>query len=190
MSQFLNKHSEEVAPLLLGWKVIREINGIKLSGKIVETEAYHQSDAASHSHRGQTARTEVMFGPAGRAYVYFTYGMHYCMNVVSGPVGEGSAVLIRALEHLEGTTVMMSNRGISDLQNLTNGPAKLCQALQIDKGCNGLNLFTKEKALYLEPPDDIVESEGIVTTTRIGISKDVHRAWRFYVKDNQFVSRK
>jgi DNA-3-methyladenine glycosylase len=177
----------EVAPRLLGCLLIRELeDGTRISGRIVETEAYHQSDAASHSYKGKTPRTEIMFGPPGFVYVYFTYGMHYCVNVVTGPEGEGSAVLIRAIEPVEGIERMRANRGGLETIQLTNGPAKLCQALQIDKQLNGHDLHTLPLQLRVQPPIDASE---IVTTTRIGITKDAHRPWRFYVAGNPFISK-
>jgi DNA-3-methyladenine glycosylase len=177
----------EVAPRLLGCLLVRELeDGTRISGRIVETEAYHQSDAASHSYKGKTPRTEIMFGPPGFVYVYFTYGMHYCVNVVTGPEGEGSAVLIRAIEPVEGIERMRANRGGLETTQLTNGPAKLCQALQIDKQLNGHDLHTLPLQLRVQPPIDASE---IVTTTRIGITKDAHRPWRFYVAGNPFVSK-
>lgn len=175
----------EVAPRLLGSYLIREINGERLVGKIVETEAYDQSDAASHSFHGRTARTDVMFGHPGYLYVYFTYGMHYCCNVVTGPEGHGAAVLFRAIEPLEGISVMRRNRGdVADAQ-LTNGPAKLCQALAIDKRLNGHDLRNVPLQLVLKPE---LPMEQIVQTTRIGIAKDAHRPWRFYTKNSPYVS--
>jgi DNA-3-methyladenine glycosylase len=177
----------EVAPRLLGCLLVREFeDGTRVSGRIVETEAYHQSDAASHSYKGKTPRTEIMFGPPGFAYVYFTYGMHYCVNVVTGPEGEGSAVLIRAIEPVEGIERMSANRGGLETGQLTNGPAKLCQALQIDKQLNGHDLHTLPLQLHMQPP---IDAGKIVTTTRIGITKDAHRPWRFYVAGNPFVSK-
>jgi DNA-3-methyladenine glycosylase len=177
----------EVAPRLLGCLLVRELeDGTRISGRIVETEAYHQSDAASHSYKGKIPRTEIMFGPPGFVYVYFTYGMHYCVNVVTGPEGEGSAVLIRAIEPVEGIERMRANRGGLETTQLTNGPAKLCQALQIDKQLNGHDLHTLPLQLRVQPPIDASE---IVTTTRIGITKDAHRPWRFYVAGNPFISK-
>lgn len=184
---FLSAAASEVAPGLLGWILVREINGKRLSGKIVETEAYDETDAASHSYRGKTPRTDVMFGPPGRAYVYFTYGMHYCFNVVTGESGVGSAVLIRALEPLEGHEQMKKLRDIDDPTQLTNGPAKLCQALGIDVTLNGHDL--SQSPLRLEKKED-VNPDQIVATTRIGITRDTHRPWRFYVKANPWVSKK
>jgi DNA-3-methyladenine glycosylase len=177
---------EVVAPRLLGCRVVREINGQRLVGRIVETEAYHQSDAASHSYKGMTPRTEVMFGPAGHLYVYFTYGMHYCCNVVTGPAGEGSAVLIRALEPLEGLEYMSANRHDLRGEQLTNGPAKLCQALAIDKQLNGHDLGHSPLQLVIQPA---LSPEQIIQTTRIGISQAKDVPWRFYVADNTFVSK-
>src|ERR1044072_3277475 len=137
---FLENPASEAAPRLLGCILERTVNGKTLRGRIVETEAYHQSAVASHSYKGQTPRTEVMFGPAGHLYVYFTYGMHYCCNVVTGPSGQRAAVLIRALEPLTGQDIMSANRGGQTGVNITNGPAKLCQALMIDKKLNGVDL--------------------------------------------------
>ncbi len=183
----LSKPAWEVAPRLLGSEIIRELDGIRLVGRIVETEAYDQTDAASHSYKGQTPRTDVMFGPPGRAYVYFTYGMHYCFNVVIGLPGQGSAVLIRALEPLEGVDVLKLNRGIENDLQLTNGPAKLCQALGIDKKFNGHDLTTLPLLFDLKQR---LRDEKIIRTTRIGITKETDKPWRFYIKDNPFVSYK
>jgi DNA-3-methyladenine glycosylase len=183
----LNQPAEVVAPRLLGSELRRELDGQRIVGRIVETEAYDQFDAASHSFHGQTARTEVMFGPAGQVYVYFTYGMHYCMNVVTGPSGHGSAVLIRALELVEGVEIAQANRPkITTITALTNGPAKLCQALMINRDFNGHNLRRPPLQLVIR---SALPAEQIVTTTRIGISRDQDRLWRFYIRDNQSVSR-
>lgn len=183
---FLDSSAEVVAPRLLGCELVRELNGQTLRGRIVETEAYDQTDAASHSYKGQTPRTEVMFGPSGHLYVYFTYGMHYCMNIVTGPPGHGSAVLIRALEPLEGAEIMQNNRGSVSNPNLTNGPAKLCQALAIDKTLNGHNLHNSPLQLIVKP---VLQQSEIIQTTRIGISQSKDTPWRFYIKDNHFVSK-
>lgn len=174
------------AQRLLGCLIVRTFEGKKIVGRIVETEAYEDHDAASHSFKGRTPRTEVLFGPPGRAYVYFTYGMHYCLNVVTGAEGKGSAVLIRALEPVEGVEVLRKNRpkALTDAQ-LTNGPAKLCQALQVDKTFNGHNLTVPPLQLVAGPP---VNDAEVVRATRIGISRDQHRLWRFYIKNNAFVS--
>ena len=185
---FLEGDAVTAARRLLGCTLVRTLDdGTVLKGRIVEAEAYHQTDAASHSYKGKTPRTEVMFGPAGRAYVYFTYGMHYCMNVVTGQEGEGSAVLIRALEPLEGLEAMrLRRRGLPD-DALTNGPAKLCQALAIDLSWNGHDLRAGALRLELAPP---LPDVAITAATRIGITRDTHRLWRFYVSHNTFVSKR
>jgi DNA-3-methyladenine glycosylase len=183
---FLNGSASEVAPRLLGCILERKIDGHIVRVRIVETEAYDQTDVASHSYRGKTQRTEVMFGAAGYLYVYFTYGMHYCCNVVVGEEGYGAAVLIRAVEPLEGQEVMEERRHKAGLE-LTNGPAKLCQALGIDKAMNGYNLREGELRLIPQPP---LTSTDIIQTTRIGISQAKDVKWRFYVKANPYVSRK
>jgi DNA-3-methyladenine glycosylase len=182
---FLNGLANEVAPRLLGCVLERELDGRILQARIVETEAYDQTDVASHSYKGQTPRTKVMFGHPGHLYVYFTYGMHYCCNVVVGPEGHGSAVLIRAVEPLEGENVMLSRRGRSG-HELTNGPAKLCQALDIDKNLNGHDLRRKPLKLLV---DSIKPDEQAVQTTRIGISEGKELPWRFYIQGNPFVSK-
>ena len=136
----LNTPVAHAAQRLLGCILQRTIDGKTVRVKIVETEAYDQTDAASHSYKGRTQRTDVMFGPAGRLYVYFTYGMHYCCNVVVGEEGYGAAVLLRAVQPLDGEKVLEQRRGGKTGMLLTNGPAKLCQALGIDKQLNGHDL--------------------------------------------------
>lgn len=184
---FLRGDSVEAARRLLGCLLVAEVDGQKVTLKIVETEAYHQSDAASHSYKGRTPRTDVMFGPAGHLYVYFTYGMHYCLNVVTGAEGEGSAVLIRAVEPLDGLSTLRDRRPKASADtDLTNGPAKLCQALGVTKEFNGHDLHLPPLQLQIEPA--LLDSQ-IVQTTRIGITRDVHRPWRFYIAKNRFISR-
>jgi DNA-3-methyladenine glycosylase len=177
---------EVVAQRLLGCQLVRTIDGKQLRGRIVETEAYKQTDAASHSYRGKTPRTDVMFGPAGHLYVYFTYGMHYCCNVVVGPEGYGAAVLIRAVEPLEGQDEMLLLRHGRGEHQLTNGPAKVCQALAIDKSCNGHDLAEPPIALEFMPP---LAVDKIVQTTRVGITKAIDQPWRFYIRGNPYVSK-
>lgn len=184
--QFLDGPSHEVAPRLLGCEFVRELDGRRLVVRIVETEAYTESDAASHSYRGRTPRTDVMFGPSGHLYVYFTYGMHYCMNVVTSGEGRGAGVLIRAVEPLEGEELMRRNRGDKSGVELTNGPAKACQALAINRQWNGHDLQTPPMRLVIKPP---LPPDVIVQSTRVGITKAVDMPWRFYVRDNPYVSR-
>lgn len=183
---FLRHDPVSAARRLLGCWLVREMDGQRLVGRIVETEAYHQTDAASHSHKGRTPRVEVMFGEPGHAYVYFTYGMHYCMNVVTGPVGEGSAVLIRAVEPIEGIETMKRNRpGVTD-KELTNGPAKLCQAFGIDKRLNGHELRQLPLMLRVQPA---IDPGRVSQTTRIGIRHNADLPWRFYIRNSAAVSR-
>lgn len=186
--EFYARDAVRVAKELLGKILVRRINNYILSAMIVETEAYRSSDdPASHSYRGMTERNKVMFGEVGYSYVYFTYGMYYCLNIVAKDANtEAGAVLIRALEPLGGIDVMKKHRG-KELYNLTNGPGKLTQALRIDKNLNGIDV-TKEGVLYIingyEIDDDIIEA-----TPRIGIKVALDKYWRFYIKGNRFVSK-
>lgn len=178
---------DEAAVYLLGCEIERITpDGKKLRGRIVETESYHQEDPASHTFRGESNRTKAMFGPAGHAYIYFTYGMHWCFNVTAGPIGYGAGVLIRAIEPLEGLEVMQNNRGNASPAQLTNGPAKLAQALAISKELYGHNLRTPPLKIFQPEKRDF----KITKTTRIGISQAVDEVARFYITDNPWVSRK
>ena len=182
--EFYNRPTLEVARDLLGKKLIRRIGGKELSGIIIETEAYcGTKDSACHAHRGQTLRNAVMFGPPGCAYVYFTYGMHYLLNLVTEDEGNPCAVLLRAIEPLLGLTEMRVRRKRHG-KELTNGPAKLCQALAIDKFFNGWDL-TKGSQLWLENYQ-MVESQVILSKPRIGIDyarkEDRESLWRFLIK--------
>ena len=181
---FLDRSSTEVARMLLGCYLVREIDGMRIVVRIVETESYDMHDVASHSYKGKTTRNEIMFGQSGYLYVYFTYGMHYCCNVVTGERGEGSAVLIRAVEPVEGKEYIEAKRHKKGVE-ATNGPAKLCQALGINLHLNGHNL--RMSPLVLQKGDDI-RDEDIVTTTRIGISKAQDELRRFYIRDSSYVS--
>ena len=169
---------------LLGYKLCFDSPNGLMSGYIVETEAYLEGDPANHASRGRTPRTVPMFGPAGTIYVYFTYGMHYCLNIVTGKEGQGQAVLIRALQPVEGVEIMKLNRQVDNEFNLTNGPAKLTQALGVDKSYNGTNIWNGP--IRLE--SGIVPSD-IVQTTRIGINQATDMPWRFYIQNNPYISR-
>jgi DNA-3-methyladenine glycosylase len=163
---------------------VRQINGVKLSGMIAETEAYcGQADSACHAHRGKTKRNAVMFGKPGHAYVYFTYGMHYMLNLVTEEEENPCAVLIRAIEPLTGIEAMEARRKKRGAE-LTNGPAKLCQALSIDKSLNGWDV-TQGSKLWVEDYRKI-PAKSIITTPRIGIDyahvKDKNALWRFLYK--------
>ena len=185
---FYKQDTISIARSLLGKNFTRIFQDRVLMGKIVETEAYHEiGDPSCHAHRGKTVRNAVMFGQPGHLYVYFTYGMHYCMNVVTEAEGIAAAVLIRALEPFEGIDIMQKNRGVQISQkNLCNGPAKLCQAFGITKEQNGQSLQSED--LYIADGDPVVDS-AIVVSTRIGISKGKDLPWRFYIKNNPFVSK-
>lgn len=185
---FYRRPSLEVAPDLLGRTLARVLpDGTRLAATIVETEAYREDDPASHSYRGRTTRTEVMFGPPGRLYVYFTYGMHFCMNVVTGEEGEGSAVLLRAAEPMDGLERMAEHRGRGDPRLLCAGPGRLCQAFAVGREQNGADL-TRWGELRIEwglsvPPG------GVVAGPRIGISVAREQPWRFVVAGSRFLSR-
>lgn len=173
---FYNRATLQVAKDLLGCKLCRKIDGEVLSGIIVETEAYTQDDPACHAYRGKTPRSITLFKKPGIAYVYFVYGMHYCFNVVTENEGTAGAVLIRALEPL------------APVLN-TNGPAKLCKSLSISKDLNEVDLVSGNSILWIERGNEISHL-NIETTTRIGIKQAADYPWRFYIKDNKFVSKK
>jgi DNA-3-methyladenine glycosylase len=183
--RFYARPSPVVARELLGRLLIRRAGGVLLVARIVETEAYQQDDPASHSFRGPTARNEVMFGAAGFLYVYFTYGMHFCMNVVTGRPGVGSAVLLRAAEPLEGLEVMAGRRGTTTPRSLCSGPARLTQAFGVSREQNGIDLVAGGE-LWLgggRVPDGVVR-----TGPRIGIRHAADVPWRFWVDGSPFVS--
>jgi len=218
---FLENPSDVAAPLLLGCTLTRTItlNGEKhkLVARIVETEAYDQDDPASHAFGGLSERNAAMFGPAGHLYVYVSYGMHHCCNVVCGPEGFGSGCLVRAVEPLEGVEVMRELREAGragkahtgragkeqaeragkaqaerarkhplKLRDLTNGPGKVCAALDIDKGLYGHDLTVEPLVLEFAP---LLPGETIGSSPRVGISKNIDAPKRFFIEGNAFVSR-
>jgi DNA-3-methyladenine glycosylase len=168
-----------VARELVGWRLVRVLDGVRLVGRIVETEAYlARDDGASHSARGKTARNASMFLAAGRAYVYRIYGMHWCLNVVTGPAGVGEAVLVRALEPLAGLAAMQARRGARVKEReLCRGPGRLCQAFGITGDEDGLALA--RGALRLLPPESGFTPPELVVGPRIGITKSAELALRF-----------
>ncbi|MDI6765959.1 MAG: DNA-3-methyladenine glycosylase [Bacteroidota bacterium] len=212
-----------VAKDLLGKYLVRKINKNLLVGKIVEVEAYlGENDPASHAYRGRTKRNDVMFWRGGHLYVYFTYGMHFCANIVTEEEGKGRAVLLRAVEPIKGIEIMKRNReikrrngrrldssrllesacgGWNDVSkrvvvNLTNGPAKLCEAFGLKREQNGTDLLGDSIFLTFggavpksQTRADQPTAEKIVSTTRIGINNGKEKRWRFYIKDSPFVSK-
>ena len=183
---WLDVPAEVAARRLLGCELLRSLDGEQVRVKIVETEAYDQTDEASHTFKGRTERNDAMFQSAGHLYVYFTYGMHHCCNIVCGPSGFGSGVLIRAVEPLSGTATIEKRRGMHGV-NVTNGPGKICQALDITRSLSGHDLARPPMQLIKKPP---LASAHITTGPRIGISKAVHELRRFYITDNPYVSKK
>jgi len=181
---FYHRPTITVARDLLGKRLVRQIDDTELSGIIIETEAYcGKKDSACHAYRGKTLRNAVLFGPPGHAYVYFTYGMHYLLNMVTEKEGSPCGVLIRAIEPLTGLPEMQAARSRHG-KELTNGPAKLCQALGINKSFNSWDL-TKGKDLWVEDYQT-VGARSILSTPRIGIDyaakKDREALWRFLIK--------
>jgi len=186
---FYARNTLIVAKELLGKHLVRRVKEGDMIGKIVEVEAYRGSDdPASHAYRGERPRNKLMFGKAGIAYVYFIYGNHHCLNVTTEREGTPGAVLFRALEPVKGIEIMQKNRGTKSLSSLTNGPGKLTQALHITKKQNGLDL-TNEGELFLHDPRG-KEFPEIVSTKRVGVKAGLDKPWRFYIKENRFVSRK
>ena len=183
---FYARDTVDVAQDLIGKILVRKINEKTISGIIVETEAYrYKDDPASHTYGGMTERNKAMFGPVGRAYVYFTYGMHYCVNAVAkSPDYEAGAVLVRSLVPKQGMDFMSRQRKTDNTSNLTNGPAKLTQALMITKKEYGEDL-TKKSTLYITDGFEIKKSE-ILAGPRIGIKKANDKKWNFKITKNVF----
>ncbi|HEX4411628.1 MAG TPA: DNA-3-methyladenine glycosylase [Xanthobacteraceae bacterium] len=181
---FFNRSVHEVAPDLIGVTLL--FDGV--GGRLVEVEAYHQTDPAAHSYNGSTERNAIMFGPPGFVYVYRSYGIHWCVNFVCEKTGSASAVLIRAIEPTEGLAAMRRRRGLSQEPGnerlLCSGPGRLCQALGITRKQNGMDLTA--------PPFELFAREGkveVVTGPRIGLTKAVEKPWRYGEKDSRFLSK-
>src|SRR5271166_2832212 len=174
-----------LARYLIGKILVREMAEGVASGRIVETEAYVVGDAAGHAYRGMTPRNHSLFFERGRAYIYLAYGLSYMLNVSSEAPGIGAGVLIRALEPLEGVSIMQLNRGVERVRDLARGPGRLCAALRVDRSLDGLDLC-REGPLWLRRGDH--EPGEIGQSVRIGISRDANRLLRFYRRDNPFVS--
>jgi DNA-3-methyladenine glycosylase len=182
---FYARAATEVAPDLLGQVLVRELpDGTRAAARIVEVEAYGPDDPASHAFRGMTPRNARMFGPPGHLYVYFTYGMHFCMNAVCGRAGQGMAVLFRAGEPLEGVEGMRVRRGRERILELCSGPGRFTQALGVTRSENGADLVDG-RSVWVERAS---RSEAIVTGIRIGV-RETTRSWRYWLEGNSFVSR-
>ena len=177
---FFGRSVHAVAPDLIGATLL--FDGV--GGRIVEVEAYHHTDAAAHSFRGQTPRNAVMFGPPGYAYVYRSYGIHWCLNFVCEPKGSASAVLIRALEPTSGLAVMRRRRGLTDERLLCAGPGRVCEALGITHAENGFALDAPPFALFAR-----AGAVEIVAGPRIGLTKAVERPWRYGLRGSRFLSK-
>jgi len=218
--KFYSQNTFKLAQLLLGKYLIRKIGKNILIGKIAETEAYYgPNDKASHASRGKTERTKLMFGRSGTAYIYQIYGLYYCFNIVTEAKDFPAAILIRAVEPIEGIKQMQINRGchpelsrrmtrrrhgstmpvlsqaegLTMTKNLTNGPAKLCQAFKIDKKLNGLNLISSNQLYLAANPQENIKKSQIQSAKRIGVDyagSYRHKPWRYYLKNNHFVSKK
>jgi DNA-3-methyladenine glycosylase len=188
---FYSRDTVTVARALLGQRLVRVLEGQRVSGRIVEVEAYDgRQDQAAHARSGPTERNASVFGPPGHAYVYFIYGMHYCFNAVAEPEGTGAAVLVRALEPVEGLDEMRARRGGREGVELTNGPAKLCYALDIDRELDGTDLV-EGNALWIERDEGVPEAQ-IARGPRVGVRGDewaLNVEWRFWIEGNAYVSR-
>ncbi len=184
---FFRRDTADVAENLLGCELVHEMGEKNIRGKIVETEAYygdHVEDPASHAEKGRTERNAPMFGSPGRSYIYVCYGIHHMFNITTEEENQAGAVLIRAVEPMEGLDKMRENREVEGKKNLCNGPGKLCQALDIDKSHNREDLTQGHlRVEYGDTPQETSKS------SRIGITGGEDLEWRFYVKDNRFVSR-
>jgi DNA-3-methyladenine glycosylase len=183
---FYARYTPTVARSLLGCRLVRVLDGKRLAGRIVETEAYRGSrDPASHAFRGRTGRNLVMFGEAGRSYCYFTYGNHWMLNFTTEKEGVPGAVLVRAVEPLEGISTMKKYRDVASVVDLANGPGKLTKAFAIDGGLNAEDL-TRSGRLYVERWERPGKT-GV--STRVGIRVGVEMRWRFFIPGDPFVSR-
>lgn len=191
--EFFDRDTLQVARDLLGQVLVRLLNGERLSGRIVEVEAYiGEDDMASHARFGRTERNAAMYGPPGCAYVYQIYGLHHCLNIVTEREGFPAAVLIRALEPLEGREVMRARRGGTPDHLLTGGPARLCQAMGIDRALDKADLCTPDAVLFVEDGAPIPDDE-VATGPRVGVRGDRRACtvpWRFYVREHPCVSRR
>jgi DNA-3-methyladenine glycosylase len=186
---FFRQSSTIVAKEILGAYLHHVLDGEELIGKIVETEAYCVGDEACHAFRGKTPRNAVMFGEGGFSYIYFTYGMHHCFNITANEEGVAEAVLVRAIEPVKGIETMRALRPKATRdRDITNGPGKLCQAMSLTRKENGIDLIESDM-LFLTRGESPISANHIGVSTRIGINVAQEHLWRFYLKENEYVSR-
>ncbi len=192
--KFYEPSAATVAPQLLGHWLIRNMPDGPCGGIIVEAEAYLPNDPASHAFNGETKRNRVMFGAPGHGYVYFIYGNHWCFNAVCRPVGQAEAVLVRALEPAFGLDAMRHRRAVAREHDLTNGPGKLCAALDIDRSHDGVDLCDAGSPVFIARNPHLKKTLSqlgpLVTTTRIGITRAADLPLRFYLAGSKFISRR
>jgi DNA-3-methyladenine glycosylase len=183
----LPKSTPALARYLIGKTLVHQLRrGLRLTGRIVETEAYVVGDAAAHTFRGETPRNRVLFMAPGRAYVYFIYGNHFMLNLSSGRAGIGEGILFRAAEPLEGLQEMRRRRGVEHIRDLARGPGRLAEAFAIDRALDGMDCFDGKSPLWVGSALSPTSAIGI--SVRIGITKEAHRELRFYERGSSFVS--
>jgi len=191
---FYKPSAEMVAPRLLGHLLVRNTPHGPCGGAIVETEAYVRGDPACHGFIGKTARNRSLYGPPGHAYVYLIYGLHFCFNAVCHPEGSAEAVLVRAIEVGFGEAFMRAHRPVKEQHQLTNGPAKLCAALEIGRQLDGISICDPTSPVFIarnpHHKNFLLEKSPMVTTTRIGITQAAHLPLRFYLDASPYVSRR
>lgn len=191
---FYEPSADLVAPKLLGHWLVRNTSAGPCGGPIVEVEAYKTDDPASHAFVGKTERNKSMWGAPGHSYVYLIYGYHYCFNAVCHQEGVGEAVLVRAIEPLFGQNFMHARRPVSDERQLSNGPAKLCEAMGIDRSLDGLDLCDPLSPLFIARNPDVktflADRGPMVTTTRIGITRAAEHPFRFYLEGSRYISKR
>ena len=175
--QFFDRPALQVARELLGMRLVRLEDGVRIAGKIIETEAYRgEEDLGCHCRAGKTPRTQVLYGPPGHVYVYFTYGMHWMLNFVAEPVNHPAAILIRAIQPCEGLEIIQKRRGKQPPEHWTDGPAKICQALNIDKRFSNADLSAPDAVIFVEQDQPIPDS-NVTTGPRVGLN-NVPEPWK------------
>ncbi|MGA8037551.1 MAG: DNA-3-methyladenine glycosylase [Candidatus Acidiferrales bacterium] len=182
----LPANTVHLARYLIGKTLVHEVRGVRLAGRIVETEAYLVGDAAAHSFRGQTERNRSLFRERGHAYVYFIYGNHFMLNIAGNRDGVGEGVLFRAAEPIEGIEAMRRHRAVERIEDLARGPGRLAEAFQIDRSLDGIDMLDGKSPLWLGAA--VRRRDHVGESVRIGITKEADRVLRFYERGNPFVS--